>query len=1336
MKYSIILKIIALLLIQSFVVWDTAWAENGIFPCSDNKARAGTLSPQVCIQLESFRIELKSLMQPRGEFTEISPQISPDTLQNNRLKIGVFVSQFNPLTVSMEEMMEQAKKKYNLDKIILVLTEHPVHRKVAGTTVEQRVEMIKRYIQGKEDYHLMVSKDSFYLDIGKNIKKELPRADIHFVMGMMSFNRMLTWDYSAETVALEELFEDYSFIVSDRENQNIDDFLRFNPQYEKYSGSLSRIALDKQFEDVSSAKARVYVKEGQSIHKLVPHLIEEHIMKNSLYRGFAEWSQGRVALSGEGFKKYLADMLASYEVADGKRKVMELVKKEVRRRLDQGGKVNVASIGCAQAFDLLVLKKEFPDEPNITYMGMDTNPDIIDEAKQVAGDVHFTVQDIVEGDLSDFYGRFDVIMAVNILHEVYSFYGRHRRGDSKEKIDHELGIFYVKKALENIKKLLTPGGNLILYDGAEVSAHEREEEITIRFKNKSTRRKFYRFAREFLPKQIRYKKAFGGLWNNKVTLTRQDFLRFVCEYLYVDEDRWDIEREESWQYFSIEEYVQVLYELGFTVSVDNFTPARQVERWEKDTEIITKGVGFPKIALCLHAALDKENKQEVINAEEAAFLMPELKPDDFKGSRGRVLVAGGAQEYIRAVRLAAKAAMRSGSGMVYGGIMRNLSTAFEKTKLDEVMPLPLPYIYIRDGIWKRIRSLVEYCCRILKAMKAGYYTPSEEEEGIFGPPSADKILEEIKEKKISVLALGSGLKTEKAPAKEMVYKLIKQANIPIVLDAGGLNAVAEKPSILRESAGQIVITPHLGEMERLTGKSKEYIMKHRHDVAREFAASYGVIVVLKGDAANPTLIADPEGNLCLNTAGNPCMATAGMGDVLSGVIASLIGQGLSPYEAASLGVYMHSRAGDLAADEKGPGLIASDVINYLPQVMKELLQKRETAIHRDKKVSIDRNDVKGVAHNYGFHLTRENKIVLPEGYNTKVVILDTKEKGKKVVRGSDWDKKGTIWECEFFDYLRRCDKNVEIPKINSTSKGTPLYIKGEKIFVVYDYESGHLVKLEELSDQNQKNAAAFLAKQHDYTLNNGFRPLKGERITDTIIEFAGIEHRERNLDMAYQALAAKGIENLTNAERLLVDNYPFFKEQITVLQENLKGKYEKLPRCIIHGDFRPENVLYDDEGKVKNVLDWDTARQEVRIYDVVRSLFYDLNKDGMAFNMEELKKWVIHYQQAAEKRGYPLSEAEIRVIPEMLRARFIQQFIWLIRWETMEIVGNDPVKLKFFDNMVKAARVLDEQAWEKFIQELLYRKQVEEVNLHEEPFITSVKEYHAEKINVLIEQAI
>ena len=133
-----------------------------------------------------------------------------------------------------------------------------------------------------------------------------------------------------------------------------------------------------------------------------------------------------------------------------------------------------------------------------------------------------------------------------------------------------------------------------------------------------------------MPKQIKYRKAFGGFWNNRVTLTRQDFLRFVCEYLYVDGDRWDIEREESWQYFSIEEYVQVLSELGFTVSVDNFTPARQVERWEKDTEIITKGVDFPKIALCLRAALDKDNKQEEINAQEAAFLMPELKPDDFR----------------------------------------------------------------------------------------------------------------------------------------------------------------------------------------------------------------------------------------------------------------------------------------------------------------------------------------------------------------------------------------------------------------------------------------------------------------------------------------------------------------------------------------------------------------------------------------------------------------------------------------------------------------------------------------------------------------------------------
>ncbi|MBU0633683.1 MAG: NAD(P)H-hydrate dehydratase [Candidatus Omnitrophica bacterium] len=1193
--------------------------------------------------------------------------------QKSRPKVGVLAGTFNPLTISMEEMIEQAKKENNLDEVILVLTEQPVHQKVIGTTLKQREDMLKLRIKDKRHYRIMTSKDSLYLDIGGKIKEEFPEfanADIYFVIGMRSFDRMINWDYKDKDGALEKLFNDFNFIVADRKGENLDKFLAYNPRYKKYSGSVQRMSLDEKHNDISSARVRINVKEGAPINELVPFEIQQYIKENALYRGFAEWVQGRIAVSGAAFREYLINMMTSCKIMDGKGKVIASAKEEIKRRLDYGGKVSVLSIGCGQAIDLNVLKEEFPDEPNIEYVGLDINPDIIDEAKQVAGDIHYIVRDLIEGNFNDLEERFDVVMVVNVLHEVFSYYGRPNR-DPKERIDPELGEHYVEKALKNIKKLLKPQGRLLLYDGAELSADERDETVTMRFRNKDTRKKFYQFAREFLPKEIKYKNPFFGLNKSEATLSKQDFLRFVCEYLYVGGPRWDIEREESWQYYSIEQYVNVLSGLGFTVNVDNFTPSRQIKRWNKDIEILTEDVDFPKIVLFLDAILDKEGRQELIDQEEAAFLAPAFKADDYKTRRGTVLVVGGAEEYLGAIHMATAAALRSGSGKVHAGILKRLFAPFEAKSSPEVMPFALPH----------------------------------NTDDSFDVSSADRILDIIAREKISVLALGPGLKVERNPAKKMVFKIIQQAEIPIVLDAGGLNAVVGKTSILRRAQGSIVITPHIGEMARLTGKSIEYIKNNRHDVAREFAAAYNVVVVLKGDETAPTIISDPNGYLYINTVGNRYMSTGGTGDVLTGVIAGLIGQGLSLFEAAALGVYMHSRAGDLAAEDKFSGLIPTDIVGYLPQASKELWYRREDYVRRDQKMSISRDKIKNIFSNYGFGQVREEDKRIPkEGYDTKVLIVETEKAGKKVVRVSDWDRKGTIWEYELLEYLRDCDKSFEIPITCLTSKNTPMYVDGEEIFAVYEHRDGRVVKITELIPQMKKNAAMFLAKLHAYTMDGRFHPIKGERITDTIVEFDGIDRREEKLDRAYRELRNKNPADLNQAEKLFLENYQFFKEQIEVLKRNLKDVYKKLPKCIIHGDFRPENVLYGEKEayeKIKLVFDLDTAREEARIYDIVRSLFYRLINNDLEFSLEGLKGWVIDYQKAAEKVGYPLSEEEIRVIPEMLRAKLIQQFIWLTRWNTMDRVRDSEEEIRFFKEMVISAKQLDNQAWEKFVQDIL-----------------------------------
>ncbi|MCG2711101.1 MAG: NAD(P)H-hydrate dehydratase [Candidatus Omnitrophica bacterium] len=1325
--YRLLFRGIAVLLIQALMsacFLSNAWCEEEDISC---------LSPKSCVQIPSFQAGFENFVCKRDVSFGVrkkSPLARP--------KVGVLVSSFNPITVSIEAMIEKAKKEHNLDKVILALTDYAQGDKVEGISLEQREKMLRLYIKGKPDYDVMLCEDTLYRDIGSSIKEKDPNADIYFVMGMNSFERMIDWQYQEKEKVLNKLFDDYNFIVAERQGRNLYSFLEQNPQYdEKYSGSLHRMSFDKKYKDVTSSLVRIHLKKGDSIEGLVPPVVQELIKRDYLYERFEKYAQGQ--LKGQTLVKYLSDMMASCKIKEGKGMVMDKAADEIERLLAQGSKIAVLSIGCGQAIELRVLKERFHDNPNITYMATDVNPDIIDEAKQAASGVHYNRRDIVDGDLSDLAGRFDVVLVVNVGHEVFNVYGR-KDQDTTKPVDVELGKKYVRKTIENIKPLLKPHGHLLWYDGAEAAEDERDEIISIRFKNKDTRKKFYRFAMEFLPKKIRFKKIFFGLLRNRVKLSKQDFLRFVCEYLYVGDPRWEVEREESWQYYSIKEAVKVFSELGFTTRVYNFTPSRQAERWEKDIKILTRDADFPKIVLFLDARLDKDWKEVKITAEGAAFLMPQGSPVDFKNKKGKVLVVGGDVEYMGAVQLATEAAMRSGAGMAYGGVMKHLISDFNQAKLKEVMPVLLPYV--KNGIWAGMKSLITYCYHGFKPGRL------EKNKKVFGLSSAEAILENIRDKKISVLNLGPGLKTEKNPTSQMVYKLLRQAKIPIVLDAGGLNAIAKKPSVLRYADGQVVITPHLGEMSRLTGESIDYIKKHRHDTAREFAAAYNVVVVLKGDELQPTVIADPQGNLCVNTAGNRNMATAGTGDVLSGVISSLIGQGLSVYDAAQLGVYMHSRAADLASDEKDAGLIASDIIEYLPRVIKKLRQKREQAIHRDEKVTINRNKIKNVAKSYGLkQLEQENKSVPDEGYDSNVLILEKKaadEKIEKVVlRQSGWDRNGTLWEAELFKYLLSRDKGFVIPEIMLTRKGTSVYLEDEDIFTLYKYIQGDSVGLDDLTPQMKQDGAEFLAKLNAYTMDKRFKPLQGERITDTILEFNRIDKREEKLSAQYDKLQDRRIETLTPAEKFFVDNYSFFKKQIGVLTENLKPGYEKLPRCIIHGDFRPENVLYEKEKngkqKIALVCDWDTAREEVRIYDVARSLFYDLNKEGAVFNIEELKKWVIDYQMAAQKAGYPLSEDEIRVIPEMLRARFIQQFIWLVRWKTMERIKDNPRELKFFENMAGAAKVLDDQDWDGFAADVLavnkwsarncfsqwklVREIIEQVNSDENPAAVSVAEY-------------
>ncbi len=184
-----------------------------------------------------------------------------------------------------------------------------------------------------------------------------------------------------------------------------------------------------------------------------------------------------------------------------------------------------------------------------------------------------------------------------------------------------------------------------------------------------------------------------------------------------------------------------------------------------------------------------------------------------------------------------------------------------------------------------------------------------------------------------VLVVGPGISRNQETA-QLVIKLIRSYDGAVVIDADALNAIADQPEILHETHAEIIMTPHHGEFSRLIKFSPAEIAENRIELARRYAKENNLTLVLKG---SPTVIASKEGKVFVNVHGNPGMATAGTGDVLTGVIAAMLGQKLSPIDAAIAGVYIHSVAGDIALELKGVySLIATDVIETLPNAFRRI----------------------------------------------------------------------------------------------------------------------------------------------------------------------------------------------------------------------------------------------------------------------------------------------------------------------------------------------------------------------------------------------------------------
>jgi NAD(P)H-hydrate epimerase len=280
-----------------------------------------------------------------------------------------------------------------------------------------------------------------------------------------------------------------------------------------------------------------------------------------------------------------------------------------------------------------------------------------------------------------------------------------------------------------------------------------------------------------------------------------------------------------------------------------------------------------------------------------AILNPR-SPEMHKGGAGHLLVLGGSPGKTGAAAMTSWAAMRVGAGLVTLGIPKSLNVAME-SQLIEVMTAPLP----------------------------------ENSSGALALSAYEKIVRLLAQKR--ALAIGPGLGTAKSTHK-LIRKLLETISVPVVIDADGLNSLVGHVECLKKAKTPVVMTPHPGEMARLAGTTPAAVQADRVSVARDFATTYSVHLVLKGAR---TIVAHPDGAVLINPSGNPGMASGGMGDVLTGIIAGLIVQGSSVDEAVNSGVYLHGSAADFLADSLGPvGFLASDLIEILPEQMRRLVK--------------------------------------------------------------------------------------------------------------------------------------------------------------------------------------------------------------------------------------------------------------------------------------------------------------------------------------------------------------------------------------------------------------
>jgi len=281
------------------------------------------------------------------------------------------------------------------------------------------------------------------------------------------------------------------------------------------------------------------------------------------------------------------------------------------------------------------------------------------------------------------------------------------------------------------------------------------------------------------------------------------------------------------------------------------------------------------------------------NEEIKKWLSIPRRPDTHKGDYGHLLVIAGSVGKTGAAAMACEAALRMGAGLVTLAIPKSLNAIME-VKLTEVMTEPLPETQKQTLSLRAFHSILRLC-----------------------------------ENKKAVI-IGPGIGTFKE-TQSLVLKLIKTLNLPIILDADGLTALATQPKILPAMNRQLILTPHPGEMARLIQSTVKDVQENRISISKNFSQSNHVYLILKG---HRTLITNPTGEVFINPTGNPGMASGGTGDILTGMIGGLICQGLDILPSLQTAVYLHGVAGDEVAREKGEkSLIATDMLEKIPALL-------------------------------------------------------------------------------------------------------------------------------------------------------------------------------------------------------------------------------------------------------------------------------------------------------------------------------------------------------------------------------------------------------------------